>query len=413
MKSSSLAIFHSNDTMPTNADGVMPFKQNSDMFYLSGIDQEETVLVLFPDAKNEKHRELLFIRETNDHIAIWEGQKLSKEEASKRSGIETIYWTSQLDSILPQLIFECEHIYLNSNEHGRADRVVQTRDDRYVHSFKQQYPLHRLERSAPILSELRTIKSVYEIDLMQQACQITEKAFRRVLDFVEPGIWEFEIEAEILHEFLIHRSRGPAYASIIASGANACVLHYTTNNKKCQEGEVILMDFGAEYANYASDLTRCIPVSGTFSKRQRNVYQAVHRILKKASELLVPGNSFEEYNREVAAMVEKELVELKLLSKSDIKKQDKRAPLYRKYFMHGVSHYLGLDVHDVGSKHQLFQEGMVLTVEPGIYIPEEGLGIRLENDFLITKSKPLDLMRDIPLDSEEIEELMQAGKKKR
>lgn len=406
LKPASIAIFNSNDTMPTNADGVMPFRQNNDLFYLSGIDQEESMLVIFPDAKNENHREILFLRETNEHIVIWEGQKLSKDEAKQKSGIKSIYWTSQIDAILPALIFESETIYLNTNEHGRAEKVVETRDDRFIKECQTRYPLHRFERSAPILTELRSIKSVYEIDLMQKACHITEKAFRRVLEFIKPGVWEFEIEAEILHEFIRNRSKGPAYASIIASGANACVLHYTTNNMECKDGDVILMDFGAEYANYASDLTRCVPVSGRFTKRQKKVYNSVLNIMKGASSMLVPGNTFKEYDKAVAEMVENELVELKLLKRSDIKKQDKSRPLYRQYFMHGVSHYLGLDVHDVGSKHVPFEEGMIFTCEPGIYIPEEGLGIRLENDLLITKHKPIDLMRDIPLEAEEIENLM-------
>jgi Xaa-Pro aminopeptidase len=406
LKSGALAVFQSNDIMPTNADGVMPFRQNNDLFYLSGIDQEETILLLFPESKNPAHKEILFVKETSELIAIWEGNKLTQKEASEISGIKTVYWTSQFESIFDGLTGECEAIYLNSNEHSRADKTVETKDERFTKWCKNKYPLHRYERSAPILQELRQIKSETEIALMKEACLITEKAFRRVLDFVKPGVKEFEIEAEILHEFIRNRSRGPAYGSIIASGGNACVLHYTDNNMECKKGDVILMDFGAEYANYAADLTRCIPVGGRFSKRQKEVYNAVLRIQKAAIKMLKAGNNLTDYNKAVAEIVTGELIGLKVLTSADVRKQDKSNPLYRHYFMHGTSHFLGLDVHDVGDRYASFREGMVFTCEPGLYLKSENLGIRLENDILITKKGNLDLMKNIPIEADEIESLM-------
>lgn len=401
-----LAVFHSNDIMPTNADGVMPFRQNNDLFYLTGIDQEETILLLFPDSNTAAHKAILFVKETSELIAIWEGHKYTKKEAAEISGIETVYWTSQFESIFYGLTGECSSIYLNTNEHSRAERLVETRNDRFIKWCKDKYPLHHYERSAPIMQELRQIKSDTEVALLKEACYITEKAFRRVLSFVKPGVKEFEIEAEILHEFIRNRSRGPAYSSIIASGANACVLHYIENNMECKKGDVILMDFGAEYANYAADLTRCVPVSGKFSKRQKDVYNAVLRIQKASIKMLKAGNSFADYNKAVAGIVTEELVNLNVFSASDVRKQDKEKPLYRKYFMHGISHFLGLDVHDVGDRHAKFREGMVFTCEPGLYFKEEGLGIRLENNILITGKSNIDLMKNIPIEAEEIEELM-------
>jgi Xaa-Pro aminopeptidase len=406
LKSGALAVFNSNDIMPTNADGVMPFCQNNDLFYLSGIDQEETILLLFPDSKSPAHKEILFIKETSEHIAIWEGHKLTKEQATEISGIKTVYWISQFESVFYGLTGESAKIYLNTNEHSRAERLVETRDDRFIKWCREKYPLHSYERSAPILQELRQIKSSFEIGLMQEACNITEKAFRRVLRFVKPGVKEFEIEAEILHEFIKNRSRRPAYGSIIASGVNACVLHYTDNNQECKKGEVILMDFGAEYSNYAADLTRCIPVSGKFSKRQKEVYNAVLRIQKAAIKMLKTGNNINDYNKAIAEIVTSELIDLKVLNFGEVKKQEKEKPLYKKYFMHGTSHFLGLDVHDVGDRNSKFKEGMVFTCEPGLYLKEEGLGIRLENDILITKTGNIDLMKKIPVEADEIEHLM-------
>ena len=408
LKRSSLAIFHSNDTMPTNADGTMAFRQNNDLFYLSGIDQEESVLLLFPHAREERLREILFIRETNNHILTWEGYKLTKEQAQEISGIKSVYWTSEFKQVLNTLITQCEHVYLNTNEHLRAVVEVETRDARFIKWCKETYPLHQYMRSAPIMHCLRAIKSDIEIELIKNACRITEQAFRRVLQFIRPGVMEYEIEAEILHEFLRNRSRGPAYGSIIASGANACILHYVDNNRLCQEGDVLLMDFGAEYANYASDLTRSVPVSGTFTSRQREVYEAVLRVMKTAIRMLVPGNTLDQYHAFVGTVMEHELIQLGLLNVGDVKNQDKEKPLYKRYFMHGTSHLLGLDVHDVGDKYRPFQPGMVFTCEPGIYIREEGLGIRLENDILITKNGPVDLMENIPLEPDDIEQVMKS-----
>jgi Xaa-Pro aminopeptidase len=406
LKKGSLAIFLSHDIYPTNADGTFPFRQNNDLFYLTGIDQEDTLLVLFPEASEEKHKAILFIKETNEHIAIWEGAKLTKSEARERSGIETVYWEKDFEKIIHTLFLEATAIYLNANEHGRAEKTVQTKEDRYTAWVKQNYPLHQLERSSPILHELRTIKTDEEIEQVSRACKITGDAFQRVLKFTKPGVYEFEIEAEITHEFIRQRSSGPAYASIIASGKDACVLHYVSNDKKCEDGELILMDFGSAYGNYASDLTRTIPVNGKFTPRQKEVYQSVLSILKQSTELLKPGNTFESYQKSVVQIVEEELIKLKLLDKDEVKKQNPDQPLYRKYFMHGISHFLGLDVHDVGNRKGVMKAGMLLTCEPGIYIKEEGIGIRLENDILITPKGPKNLMDFIPIEIAEIEALM-------
>lgn len=406
LKPSSIAVFHANDVMPTSADGTMPFRQSSDLFYLSGIDQEESILLLYPDARDEKMREMLFVRETNDHILTWEGYKLTKEQAREVSGIKNIHWTSEFKQVLNTVMAQCEHVYLNSNEHLRAVVEVETRDARFIKWCQQTYPLHQYQRSAPIMHHLRAVKSEHEIAQIKKACGITEKAFRRLLRFIRPGVMEYEIEAEIYHEFLRNRSRGPAYGSIIASGANACILHYVDNFRECQDGDVVLMDFGAEYANYASDLTRSVPVNGTFTKRQREVYEAVLRVMKTATRMLVPGNTLDQYHAFVGTVMEHELIGLGLLNDNDVKNQDKEKPLYKKYFMHGTSHHLGLDVHDLGDKYRPFQPGMVFTCEPGIYIHEEGLGIRLENDILITANGPVDLMESIPLEPEDIEREM-------
>ncbi|MES2592954.1 MAG: aminopeptidase P family protein [Bacteroidota bacterium] len=406
LKPNSIAVFNSNDVMPTSADGSMMFIQNTDIFYLSGIDQEESILVLFPDAKEEGNRELLFLKETNEHIAVWEGHKYTKQEATATSGIKKIYWMKDFSLVFNTLMFEAENVYLNTNEHTRAVVEVQTRDARFVKFCKERYPLHHYNRSAPIMHELRAVKSKYEVEIMQQACNITEKGLRRLLGFVKPGVMEYEIEAELVHEFVRNRSRGFAYGPIIASGASACVLHYTDNNKECKAGEVILLDVAAEYGNYASDLTRCLPVSGKFSARQKQVYNAVLRVMRAAIEMLVVGNNIIDYHKAVGKLMEKELVGLGLLKHEDILQQQPDMPLYRKYFMHGTSHFLGLDVHDVGSKYRPFAAGMVFTCEPGIYIPEEGLGIRLEDDILITEKGPVNLMANIPIEADDIEKLM-------
>ena len=403
LKKNTLAIFNSNDVMPTNADGTMPFNQNSDLFWLSGIDQEESLLVVFPD--NDTEKEILFLKETNEHIAIWEGEKLNKKEAYNVSGISSVYWLSELENKLKELIDKCDGVYLNKNMHSRSTSEVETRDDRFRKNFISTFEKNIYE-SAPIMHELRSQKSEIEINLIQNACNITEKGVRRILPMIKPGVMEYEIEAELMHEFLKNRSSKLAYQPIIGSGRNSCVLHYIDNNQECKDGDILLMDFGAEYANYSSDLTRTVPVNGRFTNRQKSVYNSVLHVMKEATKMLRPGTLFKEYNVEIGKIMESELINLKLLDSHDVRKQDPKNPLYRKYFMHGTSHYLGLDVHDVGSFEWPMREGMVFTCEPGIYILEEELGIRLENDILITSKGPDNLMKNIPIEVEEIEELM-------
>ncbi len=400
------SIFNSNDIMPTNADGTMPFRQNNDLFWLCGIDQEESVLVISPQHPNSSFREVLFLKETNEHIAIWEGAKLTKEQAFYRSGIKSVFWLNELDEKLNKIIAQTEKIYLNKNMHTRSASEVETRDDRFRLKFVKNYPDKVIEEVAPIMHQLRSVKSQLEIDLIQKACNITEKGLRRILPKIKPGIMEYEIEAELMHEFLVNRSRGFAYQPIIGSGINSCVLHYIENNKKCKNGEILLMDFGAEYANYASDLTRTVPVNGCFSKRQKAVYSSVLHVMKEATNMLRPGTMFMDFNKEVGRIMEFELIKLRLLDKHDVQKQNPEKPLYKKYFMHGTSHYLGLDVHDVGSLNWPIKAGMVFTCEPGIYILNEELGVRLENDIFISERGPEDLMKNIPIEIEEIEDLM-------
>lgn len=407
MEKGALAVFNSNDIYPVSADSTMPFQQHRDILYLSGVDQEESILVLFPDSKDKEHREVLFLRETNDHIAIWEGEKLTKDAAFETSGIRKVYWLNQFDAIFRKLMAEANAIYLNKNEHLRAALEVETREDRFIKKIKQDYPAHEVRKSAPILHRIRSVKEKEELELMQRACNITEVGFRRLLNFIKPGVWEYEIEAELAHEFLRNRSRGFAYTPIVASGKNACVLHYIENNKQCNAGDVILLDVGAEYANYASDLTRCVPVSGKFTPRQKEVYNAVLHVKKEAEKLLVPGTMLAEYHIEVGKLMEEQLLKLKLIDKTDVANQRPEWPAYKKYFMHGTSHFLGLDTHDVGLWHEPIQAGMVFTCEPGIYIPEEGLGIRLEDDLVVqSNGAPFNLMASIPIEAEEIEELM-------
>ena len=402
LKENTLSIFNSNDIMPTNADGTVPFRQNNDFFWLSGVDQEESVLVVFP---NNKEKEIIFLKETSELIAIWEGSKLTKEEALNTSGISTVYWLSEMESIIEKLINKCDGIYVNKNIHSRSASEVETRDDRFRKMISEKYNKEILE-VAPIMHELRSIKSETEIALIQNACNITEKGVRRILPFIKPGVMEYEIEAELMHEFLRNRSAGFAYQPIIGSGRSSCVLHYIENNKECKDGDILLMDFGAEYANYASDLTRTIPVNGKFSDRQKSVYNSVLHVMKEATKMLTPGTIFKQYNKEIGNIMESELIKLGLLDKHDVLKQDPENPLFKKYFMHGTSHYLGLDVHDVGNFDWPMKEGMVFTCEPGIYILEEELGIRLENDVLVTSNGPDDLMKNIPIEAEEIEDLM-------
>lgn len=407
MKPNSLAVFNSNDIVTTSADSTKPFEQHRDIFHLSGVDQEESILVLFPSSTKQAHREILFLKETNETIAIWEGEKLTKEGAFETSGIKTVYWLDQFERIFKELACEAERIYLNTNEHLRANTEGETREDRFIKWCKKEYPMHEYERSAPIMHSIRSIKNQVELDLMQEACNITEKGFRRILKFIKPGVMEYNIEAELMHEFLNNRSKGFAYTPIIGSGHAACVLHYIENNKVCKDGDVILMDFGAEYANYASDLTRCVPVNGKFSDRQKAVYNAVLNVKKEATKLLTPGTMLGEYHSEVGKIMESELLGLGLIDQTDIKNQNPAWPAYKKYFMHGTSHYIGLDTHDVGHWHKPMEANMVFTVEPGIYIPEENLGIRLEDDVVIqSKGEPFNLMRNIPIEADEIEELM-------
>ena len=409
MKPNSLAIFNSNDIYPVSADSTLPFAQHRDIFYLSGVDQEESILLLFPDAPYENQREILFLKETSEHIAIWEGEKLTKERALEVSGIKTVYWLQEFEKVLFELMTYAETIYINTNEHYRATIETETREARFIKWWKEKYPAHAVAKSNPILQRLRSIKEQEEIDLMQIACNITEKGFRRLLPFVKPGVTEYEIEAELIHEFIRNRSKGFAYTPIIASGNNANVLHYIENNQPCKAGDLILMDVAAEYSNYSSDMSRTIPVSGRFNKRQADVYNAVLRIKNDAANMLVPGTIWKEYHVEVGKMMTSELLSLGLLDKADVQSEDKDWPAYKKYFMHGTSHHIGLDTHDYGLLREPMQANMVFTVEPGIYIPEEGFGIRLEDNFVIQpKGEPLNLMKNIPIEIEEIENLMNA-----
>ncbi|MGY8914222.1 MAG: aminopeptidase P family protein [Flavobacteriales bacterium] len=407
MKPKSIAVFNSNDVYPIGADSTLAFEQHRDIFYLSGADQEETKLLLFPDAMDKKHREILFVTETNDHIAVWEGEKLTKEKATEVSGIETVYWLSDFDKIFFDLMTEAETIYFNTNEHYRQAVVTETREDRFIKKCKADFPAHQWAKSNPILQEIRGIKEPEELDIMQKACNITEKGFRRLLGFVKPGVWEYEIEAELMHEFLRNKSKGFAYTPIIASGNNANVLHYVVNNQQCKDGDLLLMDVAAEYANYSSDLSRTIPVNGKFTARQKEVYEAVLRVKKEATKMLVPGTIWAEYHKEVGKMMTSELLGLGLLDKADVQNENKEWPAYKKYFMHGTSHHIGLNTHDYGLLKTPMKANMVFTVEPGIYIPKEGFGIRLEDDVVIQeKGEPFNLMGNIPIEVEEIESLM-------
>ena len=407
LEEGALAVFNSNDIYPISADSTMPFQQHRDILHLSGVDQEESILVLFPGSKNENHREVLFLRETNAHIAVWEGEKLDKQMAYETSGIKTVYWLEQFQSIFKQMMAEASTVYINTNEHLRANTEVETREDRFIKKLKIDYPAHQYRKSAPIMHRIRSAKEQEELELLQKACTITEAGFRRLLGFVQPGVWEYEIEAELAHEFLRNRSKGFAYTPIVASGKNACVLHYIENNKQCLDGDVILLDVGAEYANYASDLTRCVPVNGRFTARQKQVYNAVLHVKKEAEKLLVPGTILADYHKEVGNIMERQLLDLGLIDQTDIKNQKPEWPAYKKYFMHGTSHFLGLDTHDVGIWNEPIQAGMVFTCEPGIYIPEEGLGIRLEDDLVVQASgAPFNLMRNIPIEADEIESIM-------
>ena len=402
----SMAILFASDEMPRSADQAFVFRQNPDLFWLTGIDQEKTILIIYPDCPNPIYREALFLRKTNEIIAVWEGHKYTKEEAKAASGIDKINWTENFEEVLPSLMAYCEHVYLNLNENDRAANEVPYKDVRFANELKYKFPAHSIKRLGPIMSKLRSVKHATEIELIQRACNITRDAFIRVCKFMKPGVMEYEVEAEIIHEFIRQRATGHAYTPIIASGYNACVLHYIENNRVCNDGDLVLMDFGAEYANYAADLTRTIPANGKFTQRQKDVYNAVLRVMKQAKTMLKPGAILADYNKEVGNIMETELIGLGLLNKDDVAKQDKENPLYKKYYMHGASHFLGIDVHDIGDRYAPMQIGNVFTCEPGIYIPEEKLGIRIENDILITENGIIDLMQNIPIEIEEIEELM-------
>ena len=407
MKKNSFAVFNSNDIYPIGADSTFPFEQHRDIFYLTGIDQEETILLLSPQDKEIKNREILFVKETDKNIQIWEGPKLSKEDARSISGIEKILWLNEFEPTLKEITSQNNGIYLNKNEHYRNNSKTQTREDRFISKFKKEYPTHSVYRSNPILQHIRSIKDPLEINQIKKACDITEMGFRRILKFIKPGIWEYEIEAELLHEFISNRSKGFAYSPIIASGKNANILHYIKNNSQCKSGELILIDSAAEYGNYCSDLTRTIPVSGRYSVRQKAIYNAVLNVKREATTLLTPGNLWKEYHEEVGKIMTAELLKLGLLDKNDVRKQDPKNPAYKKYFMHGTSHHIGLDTHDYGLLNEPFEPNMVFTVEPGIYLPDEGFGIRIEDVVVVQESgDPINLMKNIPIEIDEIESIM-------
>ncbi len=407
MKPNSVAVFNSNDLYPVSADSHLPFAQHRDILYLSGIDQEESILLLFPDAPYDNLKEILFLKETNEHIAIWEGEKLTKDRAFEVSGIKTVFWLQDFHKMLKEVMAYSETIYINTNEHYRAVIETETREARFVKWWKENYPAHQVAKSNPILQRIRSIKESEELDIIQNACNITEKGYRRLLSFVKPNVMEYEIEAEFAHEFLRNRSKGFAYTPIIASGNSANVLHYIENNKQCHAGDLILLDVGAEYANYSSDMTRMMPVSGKFTDRQKAVYNAVLNVKNEATKMLVPGALWKQYHVEVGKIMTSELLGLGLIDKADVQNENPDWPAYKKYFMHGTSHHLGMDTHDYGLLHEPMKANMVFTVEPGIYIPAEGFGIRLEDDVVVQeKGEPFNLMKNIPIEVEEIESLM-------
>lgn len=412
LRANSLVVVNANDILPTNADGTLVMAPNSDLFYLTGVEQEESILVIAPDAVDEAQREILFLREPNPHLLTWEGHKLGREEASKLSGIKEVRWLSEFPTVLHQLMCEVEHVYLNSNEHRRAVVEVETRDARFIRDCQRRYPLHRYHRLARLMHSLRVVKSEEEIDLIKRACRITKGGFMRAAKFVRPGVNEMAIEAEFAHEF-IRQGAKFAYSPIIAAGGNSCVLHYLRNDAVCRKGEVVLLDVAASYGNYNSDLTRTLPVSGKFSRRQKQVYRAVLRVLRAMIQACVPGTLHREWQKQAEAMIQEELLELGLLKPRDIRNQDPKNPALKRYFMHGLGHVMGLDVHDVGFMSEPFAPGWVLTVEPGIYIPDEGFGVRLENDVLVTEKGPVDLMADIPIEPDEVEALVGGSGRRR
>ncbi len=406
MEKNSIAIFNSNDELPANGDSLHPFKQNADLYWLTGIEQEDTMLVLFPDNPDAKYREVLVLVRPNELKEKWDGHRLTSTEGQNISGIKTIVWLDSLDAMLQPWIHYADIIYLNTNENDRKANVVPVRDYRYAKEMRNRYPLHNYRRSSKILKELRAIKSPLEIEVMQKAMDITDVAFRRLLQFIKPGVTEYEIEAEIWHSFLSQRATGTAYGSIIASGDSARILHYVSNNKECKDGELILMDFGASYGNYAADLTRTVPVNGKFSRRQKTVYNACLHLHQYAVSILKPGISIIDYTEKVGEEATMVFQKIGLLKKSDVKNEDPDNRAYRKYLYHGISHHLGVDVHDLGTRTEPIKAGMVFTVEPGIYIEEEQMGIRIENNFWVTRNGNKDLMKNIPITVEEIEALM-------
>ncbi|OXA66473.1 X-Pro aminopeptidase [Flavobacterium aquidurense] len=407
MQNNSLAILTSNDVMPNNADDVMGFAQNNDLFYLSGIEQDETILVLYPDAFKEENRAILFVKEVSEQTLIWDGDFLSKEKVSAISGIKNVKWIHEFEKTIQLFAFEADTIYLGHNEHiKRITSEMNTRQDRMIQWCKQKYPLHHYERVAKITRDLRPIKSDEEVDLIRKAISISVKGFKGLLKAVKPEVKEYELEAELAYQYIKNGGNRHAFKPIVASGKNACALHYNTNDSVCKDGEMILVDFGVCYANYNSDITRCLPVNGKFSARQREVYESVLYCLKEGSKFLKPGVLSKDYELQMANLIEAELVKLKLITLEEIASQDPEKPAYKKYFMHGTAHYLGLDVHDVGLYSKPFEKGMVLTCEPGIYIREEGIGCRLENDYLLTENGNINLSEEIPIEIIEIEQLI-------
>ena len=409
LEPNSMAVIFANDEMPRSGDQTFPYRQNPDLFHLTGLDQEKIILVIYPDCPNPVYREALFIRKTNEYIAVWEGHKYTQEEARAASGIQQVFWEEEFLSALPALMTYCDRVYVNINENDRAIPSLHYKDIRFAHQIRADFPAHTISRLGPLMQQIRSVKQPEEVALTQKACQITRDAFVRVLKFMRPGVREYEVEAEIIHEFIRQGAAGHAYTPIMASGKNACVLHYTDNNQLVADGDMVLMDFGAEYANYAADLTRTIPANGRFTDRQKAVYNACLKVQREAIQMLRPGITLAEYNKEVGKVMESELIGLGLLDKQKVDMQDPEKPLYKRFFMHGTAHFLGIDVHDVGPRYAPMQIGNLFTCEPGIYIPEEGIGIRIENNILITENGNVDLMGDIPVDVEEIEDIMNSG----
>ncbi len=406
VKPDSLVIIHSNDEVYRNGNQCYPFRQNSDLFYLSGFEQSKTILCFYKSNTEENHREIAFINKSNEHNEIWHGHKYNSEEAEKISGIKEIKWLDEFDTVFKDISGKAENLYFNTNENLKSAIYDSTVDGAFFRKVKEEYPDKKTEDIIPVLTELRLTKEPEEIELIKKGCDITDKAFRRVLKFVKPELMEYEIEAEITHEFISNGANGHAYPPIIASGKNACVLHYENNDCRCKSGDLLLMDFGAEYANYTSDLSRTVPVNGRFTKRQRECYEAVLRVFKHARSMMLPGKTIDDINKKVYKLIEAEMITLGLFTAEDVKNQQAEKPMYFRYFMHGTSHFIGLDVHDVGTKQHVLQEGMILSCEPGLYIKEENIGIRIENDILVTSKGHVDLMENIPVEADEIEKLM-------